>query len=89
MLKETYTQKCHTKCVRVIHAKESRGPNVSTILLACFDFFQCFLFISICRSRQLEINYPSIHPRRKILHILAAAEFGKHKWILLLVKISE
>jgi hypothetical protein len=45
--------------------------------------------ISICRSRQFEINYPSIHPRRKILHILAAAEFGKHKWILPLVKISE
>jgi hypothetical protein len=45
------------------------------------------LFI-LCRSRQFEINYPSIHPR-KILHILAAAEFGKHKWILPLVNFLE
>jgi hypothetical protein len=75
--------------VRVIHAKESRGPNVSTILLACLDSSNVFYSFQYARRRQCEINYPSIHLRRKILHILAAAEFGKHKWILPLVKISE
>ncbi len=60
MLKETCTQKCHTKCVRVTHAKESRGPNVSTILLACLNSSN--VFYSFQYARQFEINYPSIHP---------------------------
>jgi hypothetical protein len=79
--------------VRVIHAKESKEPNVSTILLACLDSSNAFYSFQYARRRQFEINYPSIrpsiHPRRKILHILAAAEFGKHKWILPLVEIAE
>jgi hypothetical protein len=65
MLKETYTQKCHTKCVKVIHAKESRGPNVSTILLACLDSSNVFSSFQYARRGQFEINYPSIHPSKE------------------------
>ncbi len=87
MFKETYTQKCHTKCES--YMLKNQGGWM--FLQFCWPaLILAMLFIHFNMQEQAIWNkLPIHHSKRKIIHILAAAEFGKHKWILPLVKISE